>query len=199
MSRFQTLHYRSGVESCLDLVTVPGFMSPEQCDILVDSAERAGFMEASTNPECETRVSKPGYRKAHEQYFDEEEFEWLYNGLAQTLININHNHFQFDITGIEPAVLLKYSTSEMSHYGWHRDMGGEYSAYRKLTMVVQMTDPEEYVDCNLQYFSEGINTPENIDKGTMYIFPAWLQHRVMPITSGVRYSLVCWSTGLKFR
>jgi PKHD-type hydroxylase len=199
MSRFQTLHYRSGIESCVDLVTIPGFMSSEQCDILVESAELAGFMEASTIPQAETGVSKPGYRKTQEQYFDEEEFEWLYKGIAQTILNVNHNQFQFDITGLEPAVLLKYSTSQMSHYDWHRDMGGNYSAYRKLSMVVQMTDPEEYEGCNLEYFSEGINSPENTKKGTAYIFPAWLHHRVLPITSGVRYSLVCWSTGLKFR
>ena len=32
-------------------------------------------------------------------------------------------------------------------------------------------------------------------KGTVIVFPSFVWHRVKPVLSGTRYSLVCWSLG----
>ena len=36
-------------------------------------------------------------------------------------------------------------------------------------------------------------------RGSIVVFPSFLLHRVKPVTSGVRYSLVVWSSGEPFR
>jgi PKHD-type hydroxylase len=36
------------------------------------------------------------------------------------------------------------------------------------------------------------------EKGTLVFFPSFVWHRVTPVTSGTRYSLVLWSAGKPF-
>ena len=36
-------------------------------------------------------------------------------------------------------------------------------------------------------------------KGTLIFFPSYVWHRVTPVTSGIRYSLVIWNRGLPYR
>ena len=45
-----------------------------------------------------------------------------------------------------------------------------------------------------------INTNADFKKkGTLLIFPSYLRHRVLPVTSGVRRSLVAWFWGPKWK
>jgi len=37
------------------------------------------------------------------------------------------------------------------------------------------------------------------DLGTMVIFPSYVPHRVVPVTSGTRKALVVWAAGPAFR
>ena len=197
MSMYDTLHHRSGVESTPDIITVQNWMSPEQCQDLIEQAIGGGFKQASTIPQNRGEDHKPDYRVTDEFYLDDEVFDWVWRGITQTVIYLNHRIFEYDITGLEPPVVLRYTGG--SHYKWHRDMGGDYTAYRKLSVVVQLSDPHDYTGGRLEYFSEGVNTPENRDQGTLYIFPSWMNHRVTEVTTGCRYALVCWSTGIKLR
>lgn len=197
MSRYDTLHYRSGEKSCVDVATIPGFMTPEQCDDLIVKATMGGFSDAATVPQAEGKAHEKNYRITKEFYLDDQNFPDIWNGLAQTLVNVNNSHFQYDITSLEPPVVLRYSPG--GEYKWHRDMGADYTAYRKLSMVVQLSPVDDYEGGQLEYFSEGIKNPPDNQQGTLYIFPSWLNHCVTPVTKGLRYSLVCWSTGLKLR
>ena len=60
-------------------------------------------------------------------------------------------------------------------------------------------DPSEYeggdFELDRQYPQpEGFRT-----KGSVFLFPSFLPHRVTPVTKGVRRSLVSWIEGPKFR
>ena len=39
----------------------------------------------------------------------------------------------------------------------------------------------------------------NVPKGSVIVFPSFVEHRVKPVTRGKRYSLVIWSLGRSFR
>jgi PKHD-type hydroxylase len=82
-------------------------------------------------------------------------------------------------------------------YGWHQDYGGTIS--RKLSMVVQLTDPSEYEGGNLQVFTS--EQPKNIRKqrGLIAVFPSFIVHQVTPVTQGTRQSLVAWVSGPSFK
>jgi predicted 2-oxoglutarate/Fe(II)-dependent dioxygenase YbiX len=44
-----------------------------------------------------------------------------------------------------------------------------------------------------------IITLSDVPRGTVIVFPSFMWHRVKPVTSGTRYSLVVWNLGRPFR
>lgn len=123
---------------------------------------------------------------------------WVFEKLADVASQMNAQHFRFDLTGFgEPLQLTNYDQSENGMYGWHQDYGGGIS--RKLSMVVQLTDPSQYEGGNLQVITSG--EPQNIRKqrGLIAVFPSYIVHQVTPVTQGNRQSLVAWISGPAFR
>ena len=93
------------------------------------------------------------------------------------------------------------------HYGWHQDTGDpkqfseDGGAQRKISLVLQLSDPSTYEGGDFQM--RNLDGIENLDpslkkKGTIIVFPSYLSHRVTPVTSGVRHSLVAWYLGPPF-
>jgi len=72
-------------------------------------------------------------------------------------------------------------------------------------MIIPLVDGNEYEGGD---FELNLNNPENENniitikeakiKGTVIVFPSFVWHRVTPVTSGTRYSLVNWHQGKPF-
>ena len=64
-------------------------------------------------------------------------------------------------------------------------------------IVVTLSD--EYEGGELQTFTQP--EPQAVDKkrGLIAAFPSWALHRVTPVTSGVRRTLVVWVAGPQFK
>jgi PKHD-type hydroxylase len=73
------------------------------------------------------------------------------------------------------------------------------SATRKLSLVMQLSDPYEYEGGELQLKTghNDITIPKQ--KGLVTIFPSFTLHRVTPLTSGTRRTLVVWVAGPPFK
>ncbi len=76
---------------------------------------------------------------------------------------------------------------------------------RKLSVTVSLNDSSEYEGGNLE-FDLGPHRKDRYfrcneigPKGSVIVFPSFIPHRVLPVTKGTRYSLVCWSLGAPFR
>lgn len=124
--------------------------------------------------------------------------KWVFEKLAHVVSSLNAQYYNFDICGFgEPLQLTNYDHSENGMYGWHQDYGGAIS--RKLSMVIQLTDPSEYEGGNLQVFTS--KQPTNIRKqrGLVAVFPSFVVHQVTPVTQGTRQSLVAWVSGPSFK
>lgn len=68
--------------------------------------------------------------------------------------------------------------------------------YRKISLSVQLSDANEYSGGIFELERGGmLNTPEHLKKGNAVMFPSLLRHRVLPVTSGIRRSLVVWIAG----
>lgn len=96
----------------------------------------------------------------------------------------------------------EYDAEYRGKYDWHHDVNwlNEKNFDRKLSIVVQLSDPETYKGGNFE-FSE-IQSPKKSDwgkQGSILIFPSYLTHRVTEVTEGVRYSLVSWVRGPRWR
>ena len=84
--------------------------------------------------------------------------------------------------------------SKGSHYDWHRDIGsGDNIAKARINVaVLQLSNPGDYKGGVLQIKHE----EEVIDvmkmRGMTTTFPIQLLHKVSPVTSGVRKTLIMW-------
>jgi PKHD-type hydroxylase len=128
------------------------------------------------------------------------ETSWLYDKLAYVGRQLNGQFWDFDLYGFVEDFQYTVYLSGGDHYTWHMDKGNLSAAPRKLTLVIQLSDPEEYTGGDLELMISGtaIVTAEK-KKGIIYAFPSWLMHRVTPVTGGTRKSLVVWIAGPKFK
>ena len=86
-------------------------------------------------------------------------------------------------------------------YKWHHDSFINDKLIRKLSGIIMLSDPKDYEGGELE-IKTSENTTNKIGKlprGTLVIFPSFLHHRVKPVTSGTRYSLVLWARGENFK
>ena len=124
---------------------------------------------------------------------------WLFDRLSYIISSLNRNYYGFDITGFaEPIQLTTYLSDDHGTYGWHQDSGGE-GYNRKLSLVLQLSDPCEYEGGQLEIFSSGSSQLVPKRKGLICVFPSWTPHQVTPVVQGTRQSLVVWINGPRFR
>lgn len=115
----------------------------------------------------------------------------------------NKNAFGFDINYLPDIQYTKYTANENGKYDWHCDtFWANPTMYdRKLSIVIQLSDPNEYEGGEFQLDPQYAHLPADAikQKGTVIVFPSFLNHRVTPVTQGERRSLVSWIQGPKFR
>ena len=83
------------------------------------------------------------------------------------------------------------------HYDWHPDIGPGKNK-RKLSVVIQLSDPKDYTGGNL-ILNTGNEITMDRGRGNIIIFPSFLLHKVSRMESGNRYSIVSWISGNPWR
>jgi PKHD-type hydroxylase len=125
---------------------------------------------------------------------------WVFEKLAHVVSVLNSQFFRFDLTGFaEELQLTNYDESNKGMYGWHQDFGKPISSSRKMSVVVQLSDPDTYDGGDLQLFTSGEPTTIKKERGFICLFPSYTLHQVTPVTRGNRQSLVTWISGPPFR
>lgn len=125
---------------------------------------------------------------------------WLYESFAYIARNLNGQIFNFDITGFLDNFQYTVYTANNDHYNWHTDqINGVSTAPRKLSFVLQLSDPDEYEGGDLELLLSADPVKLKKQKGLVCAFPSWTLHRVTPVTKGIRKTLVVWVVGPKFR
>jgi PKHD-type hydroxylase len=140
------------------------------------------------------------YRKSKVYFIPKTyKFAELYLKIFNFIYRINNEHFKFNLTEISSLIqYTEYDESYQGHYDWHIDLGVEQHSTRKLSIVIQLSDPLEYEGGELQINAGGNISSCNKLKGTIIVFPSYLLHRVTPVTKGTRRSLVLWISGPPF-
>ena len=127
--------------------------------------------------------------------------ESIYRRMEEAVLALNSRFFHYDLSGLVDFQYAVYDGSESGHFDWHKDYGRSYGAEqqepRKLTVSLQLS--EDYDGCELQARSGNAIDTAPKTRGTLIAFPAYVLHRVTPITRGVRKSLVVWAAGPEFR
>lgn len=121
---------------------------------------------------------------------------WFLNQIETAIATTNDTIWQFKLVDFsQPARMMSYSATD--HFNsWHMDAGPGNTRYRKLTAIVMLSDQSEYTGGNFQVACYG-TIPLN--KGDIVIFPAFTMHRVTPVVSGLRRTLVHRAIGARFK
>lgn len=158
-----------------------------------------------TNEEVDAKLSRgkeesdDTLRKTKVAFIEpQRENQWLYEKLGTLAIKCNQERYGFEILGFHYNLqLAKYGEGDF--FNWHLDFGVGPISNRKLSITVQLSDPDEYEGGELQFMinQNAITAPK--EKGTAIVFPSFIMHRVTPITKGTRQSIVGWISGPPYR
>jgi hypothetical protein len=126
------------------------------------------------------------------------EGEWVFNKLSHIVSSLNSQFFQLELVGFgEPVQLTHYVSEDRGEYTWHCDYGKGVS--RKLSVVLQLSSPNDYEGGELHLKTGNEDTVVPKKRGMIVAFPSFTLHRVTPVTSGNRQTLVSWVSGPRFK
>lgn len=126
---------------------------------------------------------------------------WIYDKLAWVIRQLNGQFYKFDMFGFtEDLQYTIYNEDTNGHYTWHLDMGVSGGiAPRKLSLVLQLTDPGDYEGGDLELMTTSTPTAVTKQRGLISVFPSFVLHRVTPVIKGTRRTLVVWACGPEFK
>jgi PKHD-type hydroxylase len=129
-----------------------------------------------------------------------EHTSWIYQRLSDLVQENNEQFFNFDLSMIENLQFTYYSSEEHGCYKAHVDPNcWKLPHNRKLSIVIQLSDPNEYEGGDLKLHTSHDPAIVNKEKGMVVMFPSYTLHEVTPVTKGERYSLVAWVHGPAFK
>jgi PKHD-type hydroxylase len=170
--------------------------SKEECQTIINIAKNKGLIKGTTFNDDKTkdvRDSKISWLYAVD------DMDWVFRRVTDIVLNLNERFFKFDLFGLNEGFQFTNYESPSGKYGKHVDRGMNIPV-RKLSISIQLTDPEEYEGGELKLY-DGEEEGVLMDKtqGTLILFPSYVLHEVMPVTKGTRNSLVTWVTGKQFK
>ena len=196
-------------------------LTPRFCDDVIAYANKQKEVMALTGGYQSKNLSKKEIknvqkkRKSDLVWLDD---TWIYKELHPYVHEANARagwNFEWDHS--ESCQFTKYKHNQ--YYDWHCDSwdkpykkkGPSNGKIRKLSMTCQLTDGSEYRGGELEFDFRNYDphmrdesqhlkkAKEILSKGSIIVFPSHVWHRVKPVTSGTRYSLVVWHLGKPFR
>ena len=197
-------------------------LTPRFCDDVIAYANQQKEVMARTGGYDKEKLSKEDVKNIQKKRKSDLVWlndTWIYKELHPYVHEANRNAgWNFDWERSESCQFTKYKLNQ--YYDWHSDgwpkpydkpNTPEHGKIRKLSMTCQLTDGSEYTGGELEFDfrnydphmrDESIHRKqckEILPKGSIIVFPSFVWHRVKPVTSGTRYSLVVWHLGRPFR
>lgn len=165
-------------------ITIKQFLTKEECDLLLEFSLTKDLSEAKVVGD------DLNYRKSNIFFYD---YSLDFPNLNKKLLDIfkkevNVKGHNIDFTNNQ-FQFTQYTKD--GYYNWHTDSGPVLYKERYCSMVIQLND--EYTGGELQIKDKDENEI-TLEKGlgNLFLFYSHLTHRVKPIISGTRYSLVNW-------
>jgi hypothetical protein len=148
---------------------------------------------------------------------------WLGGFMWHYIERANRENFLYDLRCIDGESMQYTQYGPGQFYSWHNDAGiaGAYKPQsvgnrqeglasdflnenielvRKLSFVLQLSDPDDYEGGNLQLMDEsGKSYFAPRKRGTVILFDSRSMHRVLPVKSGLRKSIVGWTVGPRWK
>ena len=169
-------------------------LTPEECDDIIKIGESLNLSDGVLS----NNIINYDIRKSKTSWIKRETHPWIYQKCATIISSINQQFFNYDLTYIEDLQFTKYESGG-DYYGKHIDNSYASFGSRKLSFSILLSEPDSYLGGDLAMHYEQTPVYGKRVRGVMTAFPSWMLHEVEPVTSGVRYSLVGWCCGPKFK
>ena len=190
--------------------TFPGFFSinseympelmftEEECDKIIALTNDFYSSSATVGGSDRGKLS-PEIRSADIYVLEnDDQNRWIFEKIANAVAVANQLHFDYEIAGIVHGLQLIHYTSDgdiKGHYDWHIDAGKGHVSTRKISLTVQLTDPNLYEGGELVVNDHGGIVSAPNEKGAINMFPSYMPHQVTDVTKGERFALVIWIHG----
>ena len=174
--------------------------------ILIDDLDKVDqniFIKSEVNPQ--NSKIKDNVRKSQHCWIPST--HWIGGFLWHFIKMANKDNFLYDISDIENDLIQYTQYNKGDFYKWHTDMdicdiNEPDQLVRKLSFTLQLTNEDEYTGGNLEFAdfddsSYTFSVPKS--RGTVIVFDSRVPHRVTPVESGIRKSLVGWVVGKRWR
>ena len=196
-------------------------LTPKFCDEVIAYANSQKEQMARTADYLDEKLNKDQVknmqrkRKSDLVWLND---NWIYKEIHPYVHMANQNAgWNFEWERSESCQFTKYKLNQ--YYDWHCDSWNkpydrpntpDHGKIRKLSMTCQLTDGSEYTGGELEFdfrnydphmrdeLKHRVQCKEILPKGSIIVFPSFVWHRVKPVTSGTRYSLVVWHLGKPF-
>ncbi|MGH3669236.1 MAG: JmjC domain-containing protein, partial [Pseudonocardiaceae bacterium] len=149
-----------------------------------------------TPPTTVDEEQYPNHRRAHSRKVTlSGKTRWLYELLCDVAAEATRTNFHLKLTGItRHPQYVEYSPGR-GHFARHNDYSHDQAdSPRKLTIIIQLSAPEDYRGGRLQTFGVDVtDLPQ--ERGSILIIPSFVYHCVTPVTQGIRRALVSWIAG----
>ena len=178
--------------------TTSPIFTPEQCQLIINAGrsekQETAQVGGGAKGTIDTKV-----RTSHISWIPFKKMPEMYKTIETLMLKTNNNHFGFDNMQLtEPAQYTEYP--EGGFYDWHIDSdveGKNEPPVRKISMTCLLSHESEFEGGGLELMSDGkIARPK---QGNAIFFASYIRHRVVPISKGVRKSLVMWFGGTPFK
>jgi len=183
-------------------------LSDKMCDDIIATGKLARSTKALTGTGKKITPKMQKKRKSNVSWLDN---KWIYNLIHPFIHTANRNSgWNFEWDWSETCQFTIYKPGQF--YDWHCDSwiqpynkpGSKiHGKQRKLSVTVSLSDPKDYKGGELEFRSNDndsgkqnkIVCKEILPRGSICVFPSYMWHRVKPVKTGTRYSLVIWSCG----
>ena len=165
-------------------IIINNFLSIEECESILNySLSNLKLKKGQIGIDNEFKVNL--HRESNVAFDQYLQFPYLIDRIQSLVLSnikikgfgVNFQNKKFQFTQYKPG----------GYYDWHTDTGSNLLNDRYCSIVIQLNN--NYENGELQF--KNINT-EKSNTGTLYMFLSDIYHRVTPITTGIRYSLVMW-------
>ena len=184
---------------CEDIIRFGNESSKEVGVIGIEQGRKNAVRKLTKKEKAEPRKM----RKSTIAWLDD---PWIYKEIQPYVELANQQAgWNFDLTTVEKIQFTEYRPGQF--YNYHQDNFHNEGLTRKISMTVNLSKDSDYEGGDLVFKTidrQNHNIIEITDKefrhqGTLCVFPSFEVHKVSPVTKGVRYSLVLWTLGEKFR
>lgn len=188
------------VDEVVDYAWISDSFSPDEIEKIIKLGKDEILRDAKVNQGLEESGNlNESIRDSRISWINpNENSSWLFAKMTQLITSMNNQYFKFDLSGLVEGFQFTEYNSPAGHYAYHMDKstGGNI---RKLSLTMQLSNSEDYEGGDLEFLYGKEPQSANREKGCITFFPSWILHRVTPVTSGTRYSLVAWITGPNFK